>query len=311
MRLLRLPEKLHENVMAAPSPSTLVKRLPFTEWANLHAHLIWIYDGAVESRWRKGVVESPHLTAWLVRKGHVKVRVDGRTLSACAGQWIFPPASSRLWREFSDDALILSVRYRASWPTGEDLFGEGLGIVFEADEHPEIERAARPLARFAAANFPRGYRYLMEEPATLTQHLRLQVLFARWLDVSVEALIAQGLTPSHMGRIDTRLLKAVRLIDRQGLATTISERELAKEVGLSISQLARLFRRQFGVSARTYGEKQRHEHARAALQSSPQTIKEIAFQLGFSSLPHFSAWFRRKHGMSPRALRQQSAARRD
>jgi AraC-like DNA-binding protein len=297
--------------MSTPSPTTLVERLPFTEWANLHAHLIWIYDGAVESRWRKGAVESPHLTAWLVRKGQVKVRIDGRSIAARAGQWIFPPASAQLWREFSDDAQILSVRYRASWPTGDDLFSEGLGVVFAAADHPELERAARPLARFAAANFPQGYRYLMEEPATLTQHLRLQVLFARWLDVSVEALIAQGLTPSRMGRIDTRLLKAVRLIERQGLASTISERDLARAVGLSISQLARLFRRQFGVSARTYGEKQRHEHARAALQSSPQTIKEIAFQLGFSSLPHFSAWFRRKHGMSPRALRRTAAASAD
>jgi AraC-like DNA-binding protein len=97
----------------------------------------------------------------------------------------------------------------------------------------------------------------------------------------------------------------VRIIERKGLATTISERALAEEVGLSISQLARLFQRQFGVSARAYGEKQRHEHALAALQGSPQTIKEIAFRLGFSSLPHFSAWFRRRHGISPRAMRQQ------
>jgi AraC-like DNA-binding protein len=293
--------------MARRHTTTLVERIPFTEWANLHAHLIWIYDGAIEARWRKGVVESPHLTAWLMRKGHVKVRIDGRTVSAKAGQWVFPPPSNQLWREFSDDALILSVRYRASWPTGEDLFSEGLGLVFDSDEHPELERAARPLARFAATNFPKGYRYLMEEPATLTQHLRLQVLFARWLDVSVEALTSQGLSPSRMGRIDTRLLKAVRLIERKGLATTIPERELAQEVGLSISQLARLFHRQFGVSARTYGERQRHEHAIAALQSSPQTIKEIAYELGFSSLPHFSSWFRRKHGMSPRELRQQGA----
>jgi AraC-like DNA-binding protein len=304
MHLLRLPEKLHKNAMAGSSPTTSIERLPFTEWANLHAHLIFIYDGKVESRWRKGVVESPYLTAWLVRKGQVKVRTQGKVLTASAGQWIFPPPSDKLWREFSDDTQLLSVRYRASWPTGDDLFNEGLGLVFNAKEHPELERAAKPLAVFTAKHFPKGYRYLMEEPATLTQHLRLQVLFTKWLDVSVETLIKRGLTPSRMGRIDTRLLKAVHLLEKKGLATTISERTLAKEVGLSISQLARLFRRQFGISARTYGEKQRHEYARAALQSSPQTIKEIAFQLGFSSLPHFSVWFRRKNGVSPRAYRK-------
>jgi len=305
--LLQLPEKLHENVMPPSSSTTLVERLPFTEWANLHAHLIWIYDGAVEARWRKGTVESPHLTAWLVRRGRVKIRIDGQALSAQAGQWMFPPPSNRLWREFSDDAKILSIRYRASWPTGDDLFNEGLGLVFDAQEHPELERAAQPLAKFAATTFPRGFRYLMEVPATLAQHLRLQVLFARWLDVSVEALTAQGLTPARMGRIDTRLLKAIRIIERTGVAAVLSERELAKQVGLSVSQLARLFRRQFGVSARAYGEKQRHEHAVAALQGSPQTVKEIAFQLGFASLPHFSSWFRRKHGLSPRALRKKGS----
>lgn len=293
--------------MSGASPTTLIERLPFTEWANLHAHLIFIYDGVVESRWRKGVVESPYLTAWLVRKGRVKVRTQGKLLTAAAGQWIFPPLTDKLWREFSDDAQILSVRYRASWPTGDDLFNEGLGIVFNAREYPELERAAKPLAVFTAKNFPKGYRYLMEEPATLTQHLRLQVLFTRWLDVSVETLIKRGLTPSRMGRMDTRLLKSVHILEKKGLAATVSDRALAREVGLSISQLARLFRRQFGVSARTYAENQRHEYARAALQSSPQTIKEIAFQLGFNSLPHFSVWFRRRNGAPPRVFRKRSS----
>lgn len=285
----------------------LVERISFTEWANLHAHLIWIYDGAVEDRWRSGVVESPHLTAWLVRAGSVRVKLGTRTLRAGPGQWMFPP-SGDLWREFSADAEILSVRFRASWPTGEDLFSDGLGIVFSAAEHPELERAARPMARFAATTFPHGYRFLPEEPATLAQHLRLNALFARWLDVAVGALTDQGLTPSRMGRIDPRLLKAVHLIERRALSAPFAERVLAREVGLSLSQLERLFTRQFGVSPRGYCERRRHEHAIAALQSSPQTIKEVAFQLGFSSLPHFSGWFRRKHGVSPRAFRNERPA---
>jgi AraC-like DNA-binding protein len=288
--------------MPASSPSQLVERIPFTAWANLHAHLIWIYDGAVEPRWRRGVVESPHMTAWLVRAGSVKVRLGNRRLHATAGQWVFPP-SGDLWREFSEDAVILSVRYRASWPTGEDLFDEGLGIVFPAEEHPSLERAARPLARFAARTFPEGYRFLLEERATLAQHLQLQALFARWLEVSVAVLTARGLTPSRMGRIDARLLKAVHLIDQQAWSEPFAEREVARQVGLSLSQLERLFTRQFGLSPRSYGERRRQEHAIALLQSSPQSIKEIAYHLGFSSLPHFSAWCRRRHGMSPRAIR--------
>lgn len=289
----------------APAPA-FAEKIPFTEWANLHAHLIWIYDGPVEPCWRHGVIASPHLTGWLVRKGRVDVRAGKRELRASAGEWIFPP-SGDLWREFSDDAHILSVRFRASWPTGEELFQDGLGVVFPAAEHAELERAARPLARFTASHFPHAYRFLMDEPATLGEHLQLQALFARWLDAAVAALTAQGLVPSRMGRMDPRLLKAVRSIEHRVLSAPLAERELAKEVGLSVSQFARLFLRQFGVGPRAYFERRRHEYAIAALQGSPQAVKEIAFGLGFSSLPHFSAWFRRRHGMSPRELRTRRA----
>lgn len=288
--------------------TTLVDRLPFTEWTNLHAYLVWIYDGEIEPQWRKGVIESPHLTAWLIRRGHVTAEAHNRKFTAVAGQWFFPPSTEALRREFSEDARILSVRFCARWPTGEQLFDKGLGITCEASQHPQLERAARPLAQFAALTFPKGYRLLMEQPATLAQHLRLQALFARWLDAAVCALEESGLTPSRMGRIDTRLLNAVRLIERQTLATIIPERQLAGEVGLSVSQLARLFIRQFGVTPHAYAEQRRYEHALAALRSSPQSIKEIAFELGFSSLPHFSGWFRRRNGNSPRHVRQRQRA---
>lgn len=294
--------------MASSSLGGFAEKIPFAEWANLHAYLIWIYDGPVDPRWRHGVVASPHLTAWLVRAGRVEVRAGKRALSATAGEWLFPPQGD-LWREFSEDARILSVRFRASWPTGEELFQDGLGLVFPAADHPALERAARPLARFAAEHFPQAYRFLMDEPATLAEHLQLQALFARWLHAAVEALTARGLVPSRMGRIDPRMLKAIRTMERRVLSAPMAERELAREVGLSVSQFTRLFTRQFGVGPREFFERRRHEHAVAALQSSPQAVKEIAFQLGFSSLPHFSAWFRRRHGMSPRELRAGRAGR--
>lgn len=296
-------EKLQKIVMARPlRPVAISEKIPFTEWANLHAHLIWVYDGPVEPRWRHGVVASPHLTGWLLRRGRVEVRAGKLELRASAGEWVFPP-SGDLWREFSDDARILSVRFRATWPTGEQLFQDGLGVVFPAAEYGELERAARPLERFTARHFPKADRFLMDEAATLNEHLKLQALFARWLDAAVTALRAQGLVPSRMGRMDPRLLKAVRSLERRVPSAPLAERELAKEVGLSVSQFGRLFLREFGVGPRAFFERRRHEHAVAALQSSPQAIKEIAFDLGFSSLPHFSAWFRRRHGMSPRQLR--------
>ncbi|MDR1010359.1 MAG: AraC family transcriptional regulator, partial [Opitutaceae bacterium] len=248
-----------------------------------------------------------HLGAWLVRSGNVTARVGSLTLRARAGDWLIPPTGD-LWREFSPDARILSVRFRVSWPTGEALFKEGIGLVFPADECPELEKSARPLARFAAKNFPNATRFLMDERATLAEHLRLQTLFTRWLDVFSEAMLERGVVPARMGRIDARVLHAVRIIERRALSAPLTENELAREVGVSVSQLSRLFIRQFGISPHDYFDRRRHEHALDSLLGTPQAVKEIAFELGFSSLPHFSAWFRRRHGVSPRELRSRSAS---
>jgi AraC-like DNA-binding protein len=282
--------------------TTSRERIPFVDWANLHTHLIWIYDGKVEPRWRNGIVASPYLTAWLVRQGSIEISLGSTKLEAQAGEWLFPPCG-HLWRKCSVDTRILSIRFHAAWPTGEKLFEDGLGVVLPAASHPELERAAKPLARFIAQHFPSNYRYLMDEPATLQQHLRLQALFARWLDSAVAALTYHHIVPTRMGRIDPRLLKAVRIMERKVFSAPLAERELAKEVGLSLSQFARLFVRQFGVSPHDHFDRRREEHALAALESSSLSIKEIAFQLGFSSLPHFSAWFRRRRGISPRQFR--------
>lgn len=295
-------------MMSKRAPADLTHRLPLVEWASLHTHLVWVYDGAVSPEGRKGRLRADHLTAWLIRRGSVEVKVGGRVYTAVSGDWLFPPAGER-WQSFSEDARILSVRFRATWPTGEELFQEGLDHALSAAHYPELLRAAAPLARFVQRNFPGASNHLMQMPATLREHLELQTLFNRWLQTVVSALVAEGLLPGRMGSMDPRLLTAVRALDSAAVESRISEGQLAAFAGLSVSQLNRLFRRRFGVSSLGYRERRRYHHSLALLESSGRTVKEIAFELGFSSLPHFSAWFRRRHGSSPRTLRALGAAR--
>ena len=286
----------------ATSPTELLHRIPLSDWTSLHAHLVWVYDGVVSPDGRRGLVRSDHLTAWLIRRGSVEVAMGNRTFTASAGQWLFPPPGERQ-QTFSDDARILSVRFRATWPTGEDFFQEGLRQALPAKRHPELLRAAAPLARFVRDHFPGATNNLMQQPATLAAHLHLQTIFARWFEIVVTTLMDEGLLPSRIGAMDARLLSAVRALDGAPLTTRMSEGKLAAFAGLSVSHLNRLFIRQFGVSSLGYFERRRYQHALALLESSPHSVKEIAFELGFSSLPHFSAWFTRRHGVSPRGFR--------
>jgi len=50
-------------------------------------------------------------------------------------------------------------------------------------------------------------------------------------------------------------------------------------------------------------DRHRLELARDALRDSAMSVKEIAFELGFNSPPHFSNWFPRRQGCAPRAFR--------
>lgn len=298
-------KNLHDFVMTAPAavPAPLI---PLAEWASLHAHLVWIYDGPVALQGRSGKVSAFDLTAWFIREGEVVVQLGEHTWRARANEWLFPPPGERR-QDFSASARIVSVRFRAKWPTGEDLLPANVGVRICAAQCPALLRAAEPLARFVQRNFPDVETDLMQAPASLAQHLRLQSLFSRWFETVVAVLANTGMVPAQMGRIDERLLAAVRRLDRQPLATPIDETTLARFVGLSVSQLNRLFLRQFGVSSRGYFDRRRHAHALAALEESSRPVKAIAFELGFSSLPHFSAWFHRRMGFSPRVFRMRRA----
>lgn len=290
------------------SVPTLAPKIPLSEWAHLHAHLVWIYDGPIDPQWHHFSTATPNHAAWLIRRGHAEVTQGARSWHASAGEWLFLPHGAS-FQHFTPDAQILSVRFRAAWPTGEDLFNEGLGLVVAAAEYPALERAAVRLSRYVARRFPATTVDLMLAYATLQVMLRLQSLFSQWLETAVDVFLSNGLVPSRMGKIDPRLLRAVRAVDRQALSTPLREPQLAGAVGLSVCQLNRLFKRHFGVSSRGYFEQRRYQHAIASLESSPFGIKEIAYNLGFSSLPHFSSWFRRRHGDSPRAIRQRFLAK--
>jgi AraC-like DNA-binding protein len=155
--------------------------------------------------------------------------------------------------------------------------------------------------------FPNPNRLLLESNGTLAAHLRLQALFAVWLDAFAQAALKHGIVPMRVGKIDPRILRAAKAIDSHNLNTPFSESVVAEQVDLSVSQLNRLFYKQFNVSSRGYYERRRTERALAWLQGSSRSIKEIAFDLGFSSLPHFCAWAKNRLGDTASKVRTAGA----
>lgn len=81
--------------------------------------------------------------------------------------------------------------------------------------------------------------------------------------------------------------------------------ELAKKHNISTSWLTRLFKKHLNMSPQQYLTKVRIEKAKLLL-SSTNSIKEIAFTVGYSDPLYFSRVFRKITGMSPSEYRNQS-----
>lgn len=84
--------------------------------------------------------------------------------------------------------------------------------------------------------------------------------------------------------------------------------ELASLCSLSVRQLARAFRASRGVSIGDHIAQCRIEHARRMLAGA-DSIKSIAYDLGFASPSSFSFAFRSATGQTPREFRSELPGR--
>lgn len=84
----------------------------------------------------------------------------------------------------------------------------------------------------------------------------------------------------------------------------ISIEQLARDIGISPTQLRRQFQKWFGASPREYLNRLRLEEARQLLQNTEMSAGEIAERIGFLSTPHFTRLFKQAYGLPPAQYRQ-------
>jgi AraC-like DNA-binding protein len=274
--------------------------LTVEDWSSLHARLLWCYQGGVAPSNRREMSRGRRLTAWWMQAGAVTVESRGESVTAGAGEWMFCGPEPRE-QSFTAKARLLSINFQLEWPSGDSLVEPFM--VIPASEHPALGEAAKPLVTLLRRRFPGVRVDLQALSASPTAFFQLQQLFSAWVLAYLETVLARGVLPARMKGVDPRVREALRVLDRQGWDTRYREEDLAREVGLSIGHLDRLFVRQMGTTPRGYLQKRRLESARARLREPQMAIKEVAYELGFSSPAHFCHWFRQATGQSPREFR--------
>ncbi|HVY25650.1 MAG TPA: AraC family transcriptional regulator [Polyangiaceae bacterium] len=90
-------------------------------------------------------------------------------------------------------------------------------------------------------------------------------------------------------------------------ATPLVTVALAREMGLSLGQFNRQFRKRFHTTARAYQRNVRLKAACQLLLTTSLSMAEIASRTGFYDQSHFSAQFVRSYGMPPSQYRTRHA----
>jgi hypothetical protein len=122
-----------------------------------------------------------------------------------------------------NDAEILSLHFHLTWPGGAPLFDQQQNQLIESSEHPELEKAARPLVRQLRRLFPGANAFLPRLPCPLDLYLRVQNLLPIWLAAYVAVQTNLGNYPKRLRISDDRILHAIKDLDHQLLSEAWGE----------------------------------------------------------------------------------------
>ncbi|WP_046242619.1 helix-turn-helix transcriptional regulator [Hymenobacter terrenus] len=269
------------------------------------------------ARWR---YHEPFAAEWRTEREavHLRFNLRGRTIleNDQAGTVVHLASSEHnLFYSPGFDGLIRH----------EELESETFSLQFSKPAFLMLaQQATEPLRRFCAAVL-QGQELVLSPcglPLTLSLHtairevlgcrftgpLKKLFLYSKALElVALQAYaIEQQSQPQHRYvRTDydrERLLFARDyLIEHRALPPSLLE--LARVAGLNEFKLKKGFKELFGHTVFGYLSEQRLADAKAQLQERQKTASELAFELGYSSVQHFSSAFKKKFGVSPTQLR--------
>ncbi len=138
-------------------------------------------------------------------------------------------------------------------------------------------------------------------PAKYRAAATLAGVFAQHLSESGNRMLLEA-----AGR-QSRLLQRIQQTFQQHGTDAVPLSKLAREVGLSASQLCKRFKKETGLTLSEYRLRRRIERAKELLLGRQVRVCEAAFEAGFGSIPHFNRAFRRFVGCAPSEFRRQAA----
>lgn len=105
------------------------------------------------------------------------------------------------------------------------------------------------------------------------------------------------------------LINDARQLMRERIHHSLRSEDIAAELGVGYSWFRQTFKRITGVSPSQYLNSLLMSRAKELLVSEEYSITELAYQLGFENVGHFSTAFRKREGVTPRRFRDENRLR--
>ncbi len=274
------------------------------DWESMRSKLLFIFDNPMTTGTADGTFDRHgEYSAWLVRQGQAHVNCDGQECTVRAGQWLIC-TGKRITQKLEPGLHLMSLRMSAAWPNGDDLFTGPPLLLIQAKDHPHLEPLATQLLADVGYVESRpehpSHTFLWRHRLDYLTFCRYQRHQIEWFEAIGQVMREGGIGIDIPRGIDPRLASALFVIDNLTFGEPFPTDRLNHHAGLSLGQLNRMCVRSYDLTLHAYWEQRRLERARQLLATPAASVKEIAYQLGFTQLSHFSTWFKRNVGESPR-----------
>lgn len=143
-----------------------------------------------------------------------------------------------------------------------------------------------------------GIRMLKEEPLKASSLLGPEIILDIILKLAIHVeQLREKVAISPLGK------KLRSYLDSEIFAKPITLNDMCEHINLSPSQMNRIFKKDFSQTPCQYLLSLKISAAQELLITSDKSVKEIAFNLGFSDEYYFSNIFKKKTGLAPRNYR--------
>jgi len=109
--------------------------------------------------------------------------------------------------------------------------------------------------------------------------------------------------PSTVGRKQRDIVHHIEFVLSRQWEDCLSLRDLAREVGISVYHLCRMFRRATGSTLHQYRQNLRVRSSLESVMESSRSLVDIALDAGFSSHSHYTSCFRQEFAQTPSSVR--------